>query len=167
MANNIITLTLALVVVILCALLAHAGGPGRAGFAGVVAGGQQHSNYFFTKNGKLFVHSLYLGDIWKYELIKRIHSHYKQQLEAMGEKVSDVDAEFYFFSQYDLDADGHLDGTELRHAFLDYEYDEATTIAELDETIDEILREDDLDNDGRIGWDEYLQSETIHSHLSD
>ncbi|KNE54527.1 hypothetical protein AMAG_17681 [Allomyces macrogynus ATCC 38327] len=72
------------------------------------------------------------------------------------------DEEFYFFSLHDLNADEHLDGNELRAAFAEYTFDQAKTMNEIEAMVDHILAEDDADNDGRISWEEYLASESIH-----
>ncbi|KAI9020823.1 hypothetical protein CLU79DRAFT_219563 [Phycomyces nitens] len=74
---------------------------------------------------------------------------------------------YYLFVVHDKNADGHLDGHELRAAFTDFEEgDEDPTkfisLEEVTEMVDHVLEEDDINGDGLISWDEYLQSQLYH-----
>ena len=77
----------------------------------------------------------------------------------------------YFFSLHDYNKDHHLDGHELALAFMGYEfYHEKEEIpkeisqVDMEFMIDHALLEDDKDNDGKISWIEYLESQKYH-HL--
>ncbi|KAL2919734.1 hypothetical protein HK105_200649 [Polyrhizophydium stewartii] len=79
---------------------------------------------------------------------------------------------FYFFSLHDYNGDGHLDGHELRLAFQHYDREpgspetfDPVNMDDLETMIDHALAEDDLDNDGKISWDEYLESQSYHRNL--
>ncbi|ORZ38819.1 hypothetical protein BCR44DRAFT_34963 [Catenaria anguillulae PL171] len=119
----------------------------------------------------------------------------KLKKSGLGD-ISQGEAKFYYFSSFDTNADEHLDGTELRSALLDYEYDEKTTMQDVEDAVDAILMEDDVDNEcvsapfphrrqrlltlmcltdnvqmytsrsGKISWKEYLASESIHEQIS-
>ncbi|KAI8815370.1 hypothetical protein BJ742DRAFT_864592 [Cladochytrium replicatum] len=69
---------------------------------------------------------------------------------------------FVFFSSADLDRDHHLDGHELRNAFIagfDEKVRTTLQIVDIEEMVDHALKEDDHDNDGKISWIEYLVSQ--------
>ena len=53
------------------------------------------------------------------------------------------------FSSFDTNADEHLDGTELRSALLENEFEDKVTRKDVEDLIDAILLEDDLDNELR------------------
>ncbi|TPX47383.1 hypothetical protein SeMB42_g03343 [Synchytrium endobioticum] len=75
------------------------------------------------------------------------------------------DEVYFFFGISDLNHDGHLDGHELRVAFvkeLDPEARPRTTLHDLEQMIDHVLHEDDRDGDGLISWAEYLESQLYH-----
>ncbi|KAI9184132.1 hypothetical protein H9P43_003185 [Blastocladiella emersonii ATCC 22665] len=134
-----------LAVAVLPAARVAAGGPGRGHAKVVGSSTEKHSNYF-PKDAK---------------------NQFREKLKNSVGEIKPEDTEFYYFSSFDKNADEHLDGNELRDAFLQYDYDEPTTLAEIEEIVDGILEEDDHDNDGRISWAEYLASESIHEHLGE
>ncbi|KAI8916296.1 hypothetical protein EDD86DRAFT_185324 [Gorgonomyces haynaldii] len=78
---------------------------------------------------------------------------------------------FYFFTLHDYNHDGFLDGHELRNAFIGFEYnadkDQVVDIPikDLEEFIDHTLAEDDKDNNGKISWEEYLESQYYHHKI--
>ncbi len=72
--------------------------------------------------------------------------------------VSDEDDLLYFFTVHDYDQDGLLDGHELRVAFGDHNDERRMSLDEVERVIDGTLSEDDVDNDGKISWEEYLAS---------
>ncbi|ORX52705.1 hypothetical protein DM01DRAFT_1268933, partial [Hesseltinella vesiculosa] len=75
---------------------------------------------------------------------------------------------YYLFVLHDRNGDGHLDGHELRAAFSDFdaEHEEDPTkfvsLEDITAMVDHVLEEDDLDGDGRISWEEYMQSQLYH-----
>ncbi|KAI9248483.1 hypothetical protein BDA99DRAFT_446161 [Phascolomyces articulosus] len=77
---------------------------------------------------------------------------------------------YYLFVLHDTNGDGNLDGHELRAAFTDFDEDEEddpTQYVSLDEVtdmVDHVLEEDDLNGDGLISWEEYLQSQLYHGN---
>lgn len=77
---------------------------------------------------------------------------YKDDKET---KENDV---YYWFSLHDNNHDGHLDGHELRAAWMSSNPTKYT-LPVADELVDKILLNDDLDNDGKISWEEYLTSQ--------
>ncbi|KAJ3213986.1 hypothetical protein HDU67_002245 [Dinochytrium kinnereticum] len=137
----------------------------------VLAYGQQdHSNY---------------GDYHQAAKLFRTRWSQQQKQEEGGHAATNTapppegDDMFVFFSLYDYNHDAHLDGSELRIAFAEFEekVDEArngpdsegkyakdrVTLKEIESLIDHVLEEDDLDNDGMISWEEYLQSQKAHN----
>ncbi|KAF7725146.1 hypothetical protein EC973_000398 [Apophysomyces ossiformis] len=104
---------------------------------------------------------------------KNTRQHIKEHLKSMlknGEdspELDDKDMIYYLFVIHDLNSDGYLDGHELRAAFTDFEEGEPnpTQFIALDEVsmmVDHVLEEDDLNGDGLISWEEYLQSQLYH-----
>ena len=88
-------------------------------------------------------------------------------------ELNDKKDHFYFFSIHDYNRDHSLDGHELRLALSGYEFEhtkghESSFVpeAELEEVIDHVLSEDDKDNDGKISWEEYLESQAYHNDFS-
>ena len=80
---------------------------------------------------------------------------------------------FFFFSIHDYNRDHSLDGHELRLALTGYEFehtkDQETSFVpehEVESVIDHILLEDDKNNDGKISWEEYLESQAYHNNLT-
>ncbi|KAJ3137346.1 hypothetical protein HDU90_002133 [Geranomyces variabilis] len=73
---------------------------------------------------------------------------------------------YYFFSLHDFNKDHHLDGHELWNAFSSAgempPKDQRLTVADLEEYVDHALKDDDIDNDGLISWEEYLASQLYH-----
>ncbi|PKC10444.1 hypothetical protein RhiirA5_355443 [Rhizophagus irregularis] len=78
--------------------------------------------------------------------------------------MTDDDDLYYLFSIHDVNRDGYLDGHELREAFIDDEFgdSEGLKLEEIVEMIDHVLLEDDMNNDGKISWEEYLLSQSYH-----
>jgi hypothetical protein len=92
-----------------------------------------------------------------------------QQHHKQGEKVGDESTDdlfkankeddvYYWFSLHDYDHDGFLDGHELRVAWMNSD-PKKYTLEVAEDTVDKILDRDDLDNDGKISWEEYLTSQ--------
>eukprot|EP00842_Homolaphlyctis_polyrhiza_P005437 jgi/Hompol1/5895/HPOL_000331-RA len=117
------------------------------------------------------------GEDTNYGDIKALTEHFRNRLKGIGygsernagSHNSDV---FYFFSVHDYNSDGFLDGHELRLAFQGYELhwygEEAANkldFQDIEKMIDHALDEDDTNNDGRISWAEYLESQAYHKKL--
>ncbi|CAG8617237.1 9982_t:CDS:2 [Dentiscutata erythropus] len=112
----------------------------------------------------------YQGEHRNYGDQAKIKEHVKNHLKEVEhppDEISDDDELYYLFSIHDTNQDGYLDGHELRGAFTD-EFDNESDkdallkIDEIVEMIDHALLEDDMDNDGRISWEEYLLSQKYH-----
>ncbi|KAJ3156872.1 hypothetical protein HDU86_003407 [Geranomyces michiganensis] len=75
---------------------------------------------------------------------------------------------YYFFSLHDFNKDHHLDGHELWNAFSSAgelpPKDQRLTVADLEEYVDHALKDDDIDNDGLVSWEEYLASQLYHDN---
>ncbi|XP_046625867.1 multiple coagulation factor deficiency protein 2 homolog isoform X1 [Neodiprion virginianus] len=102
-------------------------------------------------------------------------SHLKEDLGALADqldlsKMSDQELEFYYFNFHDIDNNTKLDGLEILNAILhtlhQHEGDERTEyetarenleeLPRIIDLIDNVLEEDDLDNDGYLGYIEYV-----------
>jgi hypothetical protein len=85
-------------------------------------------------------------------------------------KDDNIDDIYYFFSTHDYNEDGHLDGHELALSIIGYEFNKGEetltelSLPEMEVLINHTLEEDDKDNDGKISWAEYLESQKYH-HL--
>lgn len=85
-------------------------------------------------------------------------------------KDDNIDDIYYFFSTHDYNEDGHLDGHELALSIIGYEFNKGEetltelSLSEMEVLINHTLAEDDKDNDGKISWAEYLESQKYH-HL--
>lgn len=137
----------------------------------------------------------YDGETSNYGNVKKAAQHIKEQIEdkvlnnnpdtKAGGSSSDgtkkkgaVDDEpferesFIFFSIHDYNKDGHLDGNELLLAFNGYEFvdgverSDSVPLDDLEGMVDHALHEDDKDNDGRISWAEFLESQAYHHQLN-
>ncbi|KAJ3271021.1 hypothetical protein HDV01_007102 [Terramyces sp. JEL0728] len=103
-----------------------------------------------------------------YGNIKKSSAQFKK---ATGdENADDNESPFYFFSLHDYNKDGHLDGHELALAFQGYGvYDEPLTeeipVADLEYMIEHTLSEDDINSDGKISWEEFLESQHYHHNM--
>ncbi|CAG8646741.1 3204_t:CDS:2, partial [Scutellospora calospora] len=111
----------------------------------------------------------YQGEHRNYGDHAKIQEHVRNHLKDVPhpDEISEEDELYYLFSIHDTNNDGHLDGHELRGAFIEHESDDDSnknllTIEEIVEMIDHVLLEDDMNNDGKISWDEYLLSQTYH-----
>ncbi|KAJ3124372.1 hypothetical protein HK098_001196 [Nowakowskiella sp. JEL0407] len=63
----------------------------------------------------------------------------------------------YWFALNDINGDGYLDGIEFRVAFTKHiPADADFRITDVEQMIDHIFDSDDVDNDGKISWEEYL-----------
>ncbi|GAB5590291.1 hypothetical protein Unana1_05191 [Umbelopsis nana] len=98
---------------------------------------------------------------------EHIKEHIKQLAGDEGEipEMDEKDTLFYLFTLHDYNKDGFLDGHELRAAFTDFEDDDPSAVVSLDEVtdmVDHVLEEDDLNGDGLISWEEYLESQMYH-----
>ncbi|CAG8484920.1 3318_t:CDS:2, partial [Rhizophagus irregularis] len=110
----------------------------------------------------------YQGEHNNYGDHAKIRQHVKNHLKDIpgqnfGEMTDDDDL-YYLFSIHDVNRDGYLDGHELREAFIDDEFgdSEGLKLEEIVEMIDHVLLEDDMNNDGKISWEEYLLSQSYH-----
>ncbi|KAI9227953.1 MAG: hypothetical protein DHS80DRAFT_23743 [Piptocephalis tieghemiana] len=77
------------------------------------------------------------------------------------EDISEKDEAFYFFRLHDRNGDGYLDGNELLASFKEDHADgeESLPLEDLVDWVDHVLRDDDIDGDGRIDWDEFVSSQ--------
>lgn len=94
---------------------------------------------------------------------------------AKDMNIKDEDEHLYFFpvssplessdlnpvQLYDYNEDNYLDGHELRAAFYS-EQEQADKkkplLSDVEKLVDDVLKSDDADNDGKISWDEFLAS---------
>ncbi|XP_033209156.1 multiple coagulation factor deficiency protein 2 homolog [Belonocnema kinseyi] len=105
-------------------------------------------------------------------------SHLKEDMGPLADKLdlsklSDQELEFYYFTLHDVDNNTKLDGLEILHAIQHtlHEHDDEGDNKQLRdsqhkdgeddlpwivELIDRVLAEDDLDNDGYLGYIEYM-----------
>ncbi|GES94301.1 multiple coagulation factor deficiency protein 2-like [Rhizophagus clarus] len=110
----------------------------------------------------------YQGEHSNYGDHAKIRQHVKNHLKDIPgqnfEEMTDDDDLYYLFSIHDVNRDGYLDGNELREAFIDEEFgnSEGLKLEEIVEMIDHVLLEDDMNNDGKISWEEYLLSQSYH-----
>ncbi|CAO3692021.1 unnamed protein product [Umbelopsis ramanniana] len=102
---------------------------------------------------------------------KTNQEHIKEHIQELagddGEipEMDEKDTLFYVFTLHDYNKDGFLDGHELRAAFTDIDDDDPTAVVSLEEVtemVDHVLEEDDLNGDGLISWEEYLESQMYH-----
>jgi Ca2+-binding EF-hand superfamily protein len=90
------------------------------------------------------------------------------QSDIMGLNEDDEDLEmlYYWFAIHDEDGNGELDGNELLHAFShwsnDHEEPSPATyrnmLSAMTDMVDHIMKEDDLNGDGYISIEEFMQS---------
>ncbi|XP_011505808.1 PREDICTED: multiple coagulation factor deficiency protein 2 homolog [Ceratosolen solmsi marchali] len=105
--------------------------------------------------------------------------HIKEDLGALGNqidisKMSEQELEFHYFRLHDIDNNTKLDGLEMLHAIRHtlHDNDEDANEYYLDdddlywivELIDKVLEEDDLDNDGYLGYVEFVHSRKRDQH---
>lgn len=107
-------------------------------------------------------------------------SHLKEDMGPLADQLdlsnlTDQELEFYYFKLHDIDNNTKLDGLEILHAIQhtfhsvdnegennelsDYQHKEEENENDLPwiiELIDRVLEEDDLDNDGYLGYIEYM-----------
>ncbi|KAF9985997.1 hypothetical protein BGZ65_009132 [Modicella reniformis] len=89
----------------------------------------------------------------------------KEHMGEKGKNLTEREELMMLFSLHDSNKDGYLDGIELRAAFSDYNQGEPDTMVPLEkmlDMIDHVIEEDDIDNDGKISWEEYLISQKYH-----
>ena len=93
------------------------------------------------------------------------------QINKPAEQMTEEEQNFYYFRLHDTNNDNYLDGLEVIAAFNhvdedEYIYDDATNgqnntqterIAddELMKFVDDVLKEEDLDRDGLISYEEF------------
>ncbi|CDS04759.1 hypothetical protein LRAMOSA07289 [Lichtheimia ramosa] len=115
-----------------------------------------HSNYGDDKTNKQHI-------------MEHIKSMAKEGQDPQA-KLTENELVYYLFVLHDTNNDGHLDGHELRAAFTDFDEDEEddptryVALDEITDMVDHVLEEDDLNGDGRISWEEYLQSQLYHGN---
>ena len=116
----------------------------------------------------------YDGEASNYGNIKGAADRFKKQNGMDTTVGNDANQDiFYFFSLHDYNKDHHLDGHELGMAFLGYEFHQQEQISmsdgirqeDLEYMIDHALLEDDKNNDGKLSWEEYLESQNYHHNL--
>ncbi|KAF9913834.1 hypothetical protein BX616_009484 [Lobosporangium transversale] len=92
----------------------------------------------------------------------------KEHMGERGKNLTEREELMMLFSIHDTNKDGYLDGIELRAAFSqasDPAKEDSNPQLELEkmiEMIDHVIAEDDINNDGKISWEEYLISQKYH-----
>jgi hypothetical protein len=110
----------------------------------------------------------YDGEKSNYGNIHQSPDKFRKETGDTSKENEDV---FYFFTLHDYNKDHHLDGHELALAFMGYEFYKEEEVKEdirredLEFMVDHALLEDDKDNDGKISWVEYLESQNYHHQL--
>ena len=110
----------------------------------------------------------YDGEKSNYGNIHRSAEKFKEETGTKADSNQDV---FYFFTLHDYNKDHYLDGHELALAFMGYEFYKGKELEEeirredLEFMINHALLEDDKDNDGKISWQEYFESQNYHHQL--
>jgi hypothetical protein len=109
-----------------------------------------------------------------YGNIKNTAAEFQAKAGITGAKDLEDDI-YYFFTLHDYNRDHFLDGHELGLAYLGYEFFEeakgddkglfSIELPELEKMIEHTLKEDDKDNDGRISWQEYLESQAYFKYI--
>ncbi|KAM5165219.1 multiple coagulation factor deficiency protein 2-like [Mantella aurantiaca] len=99
------------------------------------------------------------------------HHHLEDELRhEMGEvhldKATEDELEFYYFTMHDFDHNKLLDGLEIMAALQDSLDEHIGNVLTKDEKMksyiemtDEVLKEDDLDEDGFLSFVEYMHSQ--------
>ncbi|KAF9582354.1 hypothetical protein BGW38_000307 [Lunasporangiospora selenospora] len=134
------SLASALCLLIAAAATAHAAG---SAFPGSGNPDSDHSNY---------------GDMDKAK-------EFAKEMGEKGKNLSEKEELMMLFSLHDSNKDGYLDGIELRAAFSDYNQgvtQSQVLLKSMIDMIDHVIEEDDIDNDGKISWEEYLISQKYH-----
>ncbi|XP_034943458.1 multiple coagulation factor deficiency protein 2 homolog [Chelonus insularis] len=95
-------------------------------------------------------------------------AHLAEDMNNLGEhldlsKMSEEELDFYYFKSHDVDNNTKLDGLEMlyaiQHTFHEDDIHETDdSIPLIVDLIDRVLEEDDLDNDGYLGYAEYVLS---------
>ena len=107
--------------------------------------------------------------------VHKARAYLKSKFKSDNEQIelNDKKDHFYFFSIHDYNRDHCLDGHELRLALTGYEFEhtkdqESSFVPddEVESVIDHVLLEDDKNNDGKISWEEYLESQAYHNDLT-
>ncbi|KAL7751950.1 hypothetical protein RI367_002474 [Sorochytrium milnesiophthora] len=103
---------------------------------------------------QIVLNSNYITDKAKKEI--------NEQLDKNNIEHAEKDEDYYWFTLHDYNKDQHLDGHELRAAFSDYSMENKLSLKEAEKNVDHIFEEDDLDNNGKISWPEYAESQAYH-----
>ncbi|EPQ03106.1 Calmodulin [Myotis brandtii] len=76
-------------------------------------------------------------------------------LTMMARKMKDTDRDREAFRVFDKDGNGYISAAELRHVM--------TNLGEklTDEEVDEMIREADIDGDGQVNYEEFVQMMTV------
>ncbi|XP_055335209.1 multiple coagulation factor deficiency protein 2 homolog [Paramacrobiotus metropolitanus] len=94
-----------------------------------------------------------------------IKEHLKDWADVDTSKMSPVELEFHYFKLHDSDGNGKLDGLEMLQALLHsgnedphherLEPSEPIDLKVYTDIIDQVLKDDDLDQDGYLSYEEY------------
>jgi len=100
---------------------------------------------------------------------KEIHDqqHIKSHLEGqvnVNQQMTNEQLQFHYFKMHDTNNDNMLDGVELIKAITHWHGDDKLappklTEKELEDMIDQILKDDDFNNDGFIDYSEFLKAQ--------
>ncbi|KAI3657761.1 hypothetical protein MP638_001026 [Amoeboaphelidium occidentale] len=98
----------------------------------------------------------------------------KNDIVDFSSEDEDLDMLYYWFSLHDEDNNGYLDGSELLHAFSHWNeeftpedeqvrqnvghHSRRKLLIAMEDMVDHVLKEDDIDNDGFISVEEFMQS---------
>ncbi|XP_012285003.1 multiple coagulation factor deficiency protein 2 homolog [Orussus abietinus] len=102
-------------------------------------------------------------------------THLKEDMGSVADqldisKMTEQELDFFYFNLHDIDNNTKLDGLEMLHAYQHtlHEQDEEKELADYEdnknadylpwiiELVDRTLEEDDLDNDGYLGYIEFV-----------
>ncbi|KAI9295181.1 hypothetical protein K502DRAFT_341923 [Neoconidiobolus thromboides FSU 785] len=102
-----------------------------------------------------------------------VEDYIKTHLVNGKQVYKDSDKSYLLFYILDKDANGFLDGHEIRanihksqkERHLKDEYSTVWDVEQLNEYVDMVLKEDDIDGDGRISIDEFMASQIYHHQV--
>ncbi|EDV22091.1 Multiple coagulation factor deficiency protein 2-like protein [Trichoplax sp. H2] len=91
-----------------------------------------------------------------------LEEHLRDQIDIdTNEKMDSEKMNFHFFKLHDYDDNSKLDGLEIMAALSHHNKanDKAIDDSDVVNTVDEVLKEDDLDGDGYLDYTEFLRSQ--------